>query len=471
MVRQSGSYTGKDRNARHFMTKKGEYNLAYDDDLDGVLNVSAIPSGVYNISEDDISGTLRTDILIEPDASTTVATITRHVLLGVGDITGNTAYGFGDPAIETRGLMASFGRTTIATGNFADEALDVRAINKLVNTGDYDLKGAYVKAKNYSTGTVRNLVGMFLECVDDGTTTLSTALEIGADASTVDEGIVLDNGTFTVGIHMASAVTTGIKFDNVGTTRAIDIQITPTSADRQLYMDIDYAANAKEAAYIIATSAKITGETIGLRGRGQAAAVGAATGEARGVYGQGVVNEGLYGGTMTGVFGNAIAKTTSTCVTLRGGFFEAESEGTPTEIANLYGVHTRVKTTVAPTTDFINTLLESEKMGSGVAMDSFLRFKTTTWAGGDTVSTDVVSLADLTGTVTNIFDYSGPTCTSVFYSSNTATNFLEVSADSKGGAGATRGTPNQTATCDGSLVVKVGSKTLLVPLYNAVTIA
>ena len=61
--------------------------------------------------------------------------------------------------------------------------------------------------------------------------------------------------------------------------------------------------------------------------------------------------------------------------------------------------------------------------------------------------------------------------TSVFYSSGTVTNFLETSAASKGGVGAIRATPNQTAVCDGSIVVKVGEATLLIPVYNAVTIA
>ena len=50
------------------------------------------------------------------------------------------------------------------------------------------------------------------------------------------------------------------------------------------------------------------------------------------------------------------------------------------------------------------------------------------------------------------------------------TNFLTFPAET-GCAGATRVTPNSTATCDGSIVVKVGSKTLLVPLYNAVAVA
>lgn len=76
------------------------------------------------------------------------------------------------------------------------------------------------------------------------------------------------------------------------------------------------------------------------------------------------------------------------------------------------------------------------------------------------------------------------TRTSVLYVSSANgswTNILHLADDNhtnlikaavEGGAiGATRATPNQTAICDGSLVVLIGAKTLLIPLYNAVTIA
>jgi len=269
--------------------------------------------------------------------------------------------------------------------------------------------------------------------------------------------VVLSSGSFTV---TAAAV-----------SRAIDIQVPPTSADRQLYMDIDYGANNKEAVYVISSSAKTSGETTAGRFRAQGKAAGASTAELRGVHAQGIAFAALFAGTVNAVYAEAIAKGTSTVVTIRGLMVACDSEGTPTAITNMYGAHIRVKTTVAPGTDYIPLLVENEKFGSGVAVNSFLRFKTTTWTGGSTVATDIISMASITGTVTNMVDYSGPTCTSVLYSSNTATNFLEVSADSKGGAGATRSSPNQTATCDGSIVVKVGAKTLLIPLYNAVTIA
>ncbi len=295
----------------------------------------------------------------------------------------------------------------------------------------------------------------------------------GIDLSETTSAIGIDMG----GIHATTAInidgTSAIGFmvSGVGVTRSIDIQVTPTSADRQLFMVVDYTAATKEAAYITAKSANNSGEIVAIRGRAEQQHASLNGGEARGIYGQGVAVAALFAGTVTGVFGNAIAKATSDVTTLRAGFFEAESEDTPTSITNIYGIHTRCKTTVAPGTDFILGLWETQKVGSGVALTSFMAFKTTTWTGGETVATDVFNLSAITGTVTNVFDYSGPTATSFLKSSSTVTNFLETSADSKGGAGATRSTPNQTAVCDGSIVVKIGAKTLLLPLYNAVTIA
>ena len=65
------------------------------------------------------------------------------------------------------------------------------------------------------------------------------------------------------------------------------------------------------------------------------------------------------------------------------------------------------------------------------------------------------------GTVTNVINFNTPT---------NSTNFL-LTSGTGGCIGSTRATPNSTAICDGSLVVKIGTKTLLIPLYNAVTIA
>ena len=247
----------------------------------------------------------------------------------------------------------------------------------------------------------------------------------------------------------------GIAWTDAGVQRAIDIQITPTVADRQLYMNINYAGSSKEAAYIIASGSKITGEVVAVRARAQSTAASGATGEVRGVYGQGIANAALFCGYATGVFGNAIAKTTSVSVGLRGGFFEAESEGTPTSIANIWGIHVRCKTSVAVTTDYIGVLIENEKIGTGVAYDSFLAFKTTTWAAGNSVSTYVVDMNALVGTVTSIFNLGAVT----------ATNLFEVDATGDGAVTVAGGT---YSTADGYFTILVGATPYRVAFYAAV---
>ena len=229
-------------------------------------------------------------------------------------------------------------------------------------------------------------------------------------------------GVTTIG-EISKVVHSKLTWNEVGISRAIDIQVTPTTADRMLRMIIDYTAATKEAVYITAKSANSSGEVIAIRGRAEQQHASSNGGEARGVYGQGIAVGAKFAGTVTGVFGNAIAKTTSDVTTLRGGFFEAESEGTPDSITNIYGIHTRCKSTVAPGTDFILHLLETQKMGGGVALTSFMAFKTTTWAAGNTVATYVMDMNALVGTVTSIMNLGAVT----------ATNLLEGDASGDGG--------------------------------------
>lgn len=272
------------------------------------------------------------------------------------------------------------------------------------------------------------------------------------------------NGTFTLG----SA--TGLVVTSAAAKTVIDVQVTPTTPSRVIYIDATFTSG-KEAMYVIASSPATTGTTIAGRFRGEGEAASASTANTLGVHGQGIAKDNLYAGTVNAVWGEGIAKDGTTVVTLRGGLFTADSEGTPNSITDMFGAHVRVKTSVTPSSEFYAMRVETEKFGSGVPVDSMIDFKSTTWVGGETIATDVIDLTALVGTVTNIINYSTITATNFLYSNATVTNFLETSADSKGGAGATRGTPNQTATCDGSVVWKIGSKTLLMPLYNAVTIA
>ncbi len=128
---------------------------------------------------------------------------------------------------------------------------------------------------------------------------------------------------------------------------------------------------------IVRTSAITSGEFSAITGRGRSIAVGASTAEVRGVYARGTVNDSLYGGTVTALQTETIAKTGSTVVNLRGIFSSVDSEGTPSSITNLYGGYFRVKTSVAPATDFYAMVLENEIFGGGVVADAALLAKGT----------------------------------------------------------------------------------------------
>lgn len=143
-----------------------------------------------------VTGTIRSELKITPSASATVSGITsKHILLDVGDETGNTAYGMGDPAVATTGIMGSFGRTAVATGTQTDTGLDIRVINKLTNTGVNTLQGAYIKAKNYSGATVGALIGLFVEVVSDGTVTNGgLGIKIGSDGTVPVADMMFSNG-------------------------------------------------------------------------------------------------------------------------------------------------------------------------------------------------------------------------------------------------------------------------------------
>ncbi len=93
---------------------------------------------------------------------------------------------------------------------------------------------------------------------------------------------------------------------------------------------------------------------------------------------------------------------------------------------------------------------------ANAAVDSVLELQTIS-----TASADSAIFLDAAGTITSFINTTGET---------NVTNFLETTAEA-GFSGATRGTPNQTATCDGSVKVLIGAKTLFIPLYNAITIS
>lgn len=209
-----------------------------------------------NVAE-ELSGTLAYGTLIKPAATAAVTGATRHVAYGIGDITGTTAYGMGDPTKATYGVMISFGRTVAATSAFtgSDTSLDVRAINKLVNDVAYKIQAAYIKAKNYTGGTVGSLIALSLECVNDGTCTSNIGLKIGSDGSTITNAIDMSSAVTTNGADIKFS--TGITFGS-GTA-------TPNWAAGKgsIYIKTD-GATAKAMIYIctVATGTWVVLDTV-----------------------------------------------------------------------------------------------------------------------------------------------------------------------------------------------------------------
>jgi len=159
-------------------------------DTDGNIYV-----GESGLGNSVISGTTKSAIKITPTASVATTGINYHKLVTIGDETGTTAYGFGDVTKPTTGLMASFGRTTVATSTQTDTGADVRVLNKVINTAANVLQGMYIKAKNYSTGTVGSLVGLKVEVVAEGTVTNgAVGIQLASDGSVLKEDIAFSNG-------------------------------------------------------------------------------------------------------------------------------------------------------------------------------------------------------------------------------------------------------------------------------------
>jgi hypothetical protein len=181
------------------------YNNVYELQI---ANLIIGASGNTSIAGDSVSGTIDSRIKFAPADSVAKSGITEHKLVALGDVTGNTAYGFGDPTKPTTGLMASYGRTAVATATLTDTALDARAINKLVNTGANTIQGAYIKAKNYSGATVGgDLIGQFIETVNNGTVTGKTiGLKLGKDDGTMTADIMFTNGAYLVALDSAITV-------------------------------------------------------------------------------------------------------------------------------------------------------------------------------------------------------------------------------------------------------------------------
>lgn len=147
------------------------------------------------ISNTVTSGKTLSKIKIAPPASTATTNIDYQKLVTIGDETGTTAYGFGDVTKPTTGLMASFGRTAVATSTQTDTGADIRVINKVINTAANTLQGLYIKAKNYTGATVGSLIGLRVDVVSDGTVTNGAiGIDIESDNTVIEQDIRLSNG-------------------------------------------------------------------------------------------------------------------------------------------------------------------------------------------------------------------------------------------------------------------------------------
>ncbi len=189
--------------------------LASDLSLTGTVTLN---DGTSTLGSGVATGTLMSSVKVTPAASAAAAGVTRHQLVALGDVTGNTAFGFGDVAAPTYGVMADFGRTAVATSGFTgtDTSLDVRAINKLVNNSAYNMQGAYVKAKNYSGATVGTMKGLYVETDNSGTATTVYGMELSTPGSAINSVIKMTSASAAYGIDMGGGTfsTADIRLGN-----------------------------------------------------------------------------------------------------------------------------------------------------------------------------------------------------------------------------------------------------------------
>ncbi|MDD2777637.1 MAG: hypothetical protein PHI16_01905 [Methanocellales archaeon] len=246
-----------------------------------------LADGVATIDSATSNGTVRTGVKIVPAATADTPTwVTRWVGLGVNEVSGSTAVGFADTNTAGYGFLTSWGRTAVAASNWdgvSETPFETRMINKLTNDAAYKMAGGHIKAKNYSTGTVGDIRGLWIEAVDDGTVTTSSGLYISTDSSEINylidmneastpatadirfsNGAIIKNGdanTLTIteatvavsGAFDADSVTVnaGAGIDNqaagtlvVGASTATKVEIADTGVETEVQGDLDVQASA-----------------------------------------------------------------------------------------------------------------------------------------------------------------------------------------------------------------------------------
>jgi len=162
------------------------------------------------MDSDKTSGTSEYQWDYDPDCTAAGDTALRTDGLHVGTETDSASAT--NPYCATYFTMERSGPAATAAwpGGSPDHGLRVVAVNRATNNAAYGLRGAHVKAKNYSSGTLGSLEGLFLECIGDGTENNGEGivLKLGTDSSTVDYGIDMDLVTADVAdIRMQNGTT------------------------------------------------------------------------------------------------------------------------------------------------------------------------------------------------------------------------------------------------------------------------
>lgn len=247
----------------------------------------------------------------------------------------------------------------------------VSARAQLLVKGTADLLGSLdVGGVAIFTDSISGRVNLLIK----GTTDLLSSLDVGGVAIFTDSLSARSHALVKGNLTVNGNVVLGSSITDVTT-----INSTITS-------DQEYAAGTTPF-YFRTSLTATSGEHNNFRARAQSTALSASTSDIRGVYGQGITNVSLYGGAVTGVFANFIAKNLSTTVTGRALFAEAETEATPTALANLYTAYFRTKAHIAPSGDYYMMMMDGEKMATGFAMDAFIGMKSTTWGAAETSAT------------------------------------------------------------------------------------
>jgi hypothetical protein len=188
------------------------------------------------------NGTTITEMAIIPNASSArnaLALGQTHRLIRIG-YPGLTYWGFGDTSNRSFGVSMFVGRQMAnpATANFSgfDTGFEFTTINGATNNAAYNLRGGYIKAKNYTGGTVGSLQGLIIETTASGTDAAGESCILGftTDSTVVDYGITFQPHETGAGSPVCDIGTADIQFHHGGlilNSDATTLQITEAVVD------------------------------------------------------------------------------------------------------------------------------------------------------------------------------------------------------------------------------------------------